>query len=122
MTNKEDYRRVQKAKKDHRRTRVIYKVPEVDVNLVNDGPKNMSSINNTTICFDPKENSISEIETEDNVTNDPDWSKTPIVRRPKRNINRKSGLERRRTRLSRNNSHLSSQITENIEPQQNEPN
>lgn len=112
MTNKEDYRRVQKAKKDHRRTRVIYKVPEVDANLVNEfSSKNMSSINNTTINFDCKENSFSET---DNLNHDPDWSKTPISRRPRRTIARKSGLERRRTRLSKTSSNNSSQIGENF--------
>lgn len=115
MTNKEDYRRVQKAKKDHRRTRVIYKVPEVDVNLLNEtSSKNTSFINNTTINFDCKENSICEISESDNVKNDPDWSKTPISRRPRRTISRRSGLERRRTRLSKASAN-SSQIGENVE-------
>ncbi|RNA19916.1 hypothetical protein BpHYR1_010120 [Brachionus plicatilis] len=116
MTNKDDYRRVQKAKKDHRRTRVIYKVPEVDVSLVKDHSKNVSSIDNTTICFDVKENSLSDsLSVDDNSTKDPDWSKTPIHRRPRRTINRKSGIERRRSKLTKNSSNITSKYGENAE-------
>lgn len=126
MTNKEEYRRVQKAKKDHRRTRVIYKVPEVDPNLVNESTRNFSnssSINNMTINYDSKENGvfdspmIGESPMKDDTSTDPDWSKTPIFsKRTRRTITKKLNGPRR-SRLSKvfSSSLADSQIAESNE-------
>ncbi len=98
---KDEFKRTQKLKKEHRRTRIIRTIPEIDQNLVECG-----NGDDTENC-DPAENSMNvtavvsrkavsadpmspapmspwEVETGqtpdiDNPNKDPDWTKTPLL-------------------------------------------
>jgi hypothetical protein len=82
ITNKEDLKRSQKLKRDHRRTRVIRSIPEVDPSLVNALQLN-SEYNDekSPIPFSNSphyDNFVGETPDGDDKEKDPDWSKTPL--------------------------------------------
>lgn len=91
MTNKDEHRRTQRLKRDHRRTRVIRTLPEFDVSSVNlksEASANGNSADKPTVTtseFSPAPSpSIYPEPTEDDTLKDPDWAKTPLrVRKSK---------------------------------------
>jgi hypothetical protein len=101
---KDEFKRTQKLKKEHRRTRIIRTIPEIDQNLVelandndtadfnreNCDPAESCMNVTATVCrnnsgvMSPAPSSPWDIDTGrtpeiDNPDKDPDWTKTPLV-------------------------------------------
>lgn len=86
MTNKEEHKRG-KIKREHRRTRIIRTIPELNTTSENQYEPN-KNLNDVTVNIrhidSVLESPVVNSPDVDNRFKDPDWSKTPLVRTKKR--------------------------------------
>jgi hypothetical protein len=111
-------RRSSKAKRDHRRTRVIRTIPDLD-----------SASNSNNNSYEPlfespgPNNAAYEFATPDDKDKDPDWEKTPlrVKRTSKVSIPAKLGLRKSKSSRSKINSLTDLEtVYENLNPSGNE--